>query len=551
MRRFACVVVAGAVALVAGAGVVPTPAAAAVGPWLDTTDRAAVLAAFDAEMAAAQPAMGFTGSTSACRAGATSAAYRARQLRRVNFFRTMAGVAPVSEGTAATVAAAQRKATLVAANSRLEHDPPSTWRCYSQLADSSSGHRESLSIPAGVAGVDVLIDEAGDSNRFAGHRQLGLLDADIAALAFGSATDTGGTEVAAVHATDVTEEQATRSADRSVAWPPPGYVPSELLPHRWSLRVPVFGPVRLDGATVSVTVGGVAVEVLLDHETIDSVVFRPRIGVLPVGDTPIRVQVRRGATVLHTWTTTAVVRARADVLALYRATGLDARSAVDDMAESMGGAMATGERAQWATRLDRGTHDLTDLVLHLRTTPSAEVIDAITRLYGAYYLRPPDSTGLRYWWDQIRLPGWSRGRVSQAFASTPEFRTMYGSLTDRQFVDLVYRNVLGRPADADGLTYWSDQLRRGARTRGQVMLGFSDSTENRRRTAAATDVAVILGLLLRSPSKPEAARLADLRTTAGAGVLVDTLFSSVEYCRRLHGRCGPRINSGYWGRYAP
>ena len=46
---------------------------------------------------------------------------------------------------------------------------------------------------------------------------------------------------------------------------------------------------------------------------------------------------------------------------------------------------------------------------------------------------------------------------------------VYGNLNDEQFVDQVYMNVLGRPADPGGKAYWTGQLTTGV-TRGQVML---------------------------------------------------------------------------------
>ena len=47
------------------------------------------------------------------------------------------------------------------------------------------------------------------------------------------------------------------------------------------------------------------------------------------------------------------------------------------------------------------------------------------------------------------------------------------------FVNNLYKNVLGREADASGLLYWSDQLISGAETRYEVLLGFSESAENK------------------------------------------------------------------------
>lgn len=96
----------------------------------------------------------------------------------------------------------------------------------------------------------------------------------------------------------------------------------------------------------------------------------------------------------------------------------------------------------------------------------------IARLYAAYFLRDPDTDGLEYW----SSTGLSLGVISQAFAESPEFVNRYGSLNNDQFVDLVYRNVLNRPPEGEGLQYWSGELRNGA-TRGAVMIGFSESAE--------------------------------------------------------------------------
>jgi len=51
-------------------------------------------------------------------------------------------------------------------------------------------------------------------------------------------------------------------------------------------------------------------------------------------------------------------------------------------------------------------------------------------------------------------------------------------------VELVYRNVLGRPGDPSGVTYWTGQLDAGKKGRGQVMIGFSESAEYQRQRRA-------------------------------------------------------------------
>jgi uncharacterized protein YkwD len=163
-----------------------------------------------------------------------------------------------------------------------------------------------------------------------------------------------------------------------------------------------------------------------------------------------------------------------------------------------------------------------------------QVVEPVARLYLAYFGRDADYAGLMYWANQLRA-GFSLQGVSDAFASSTEFRQRYGALSDQAFVDLVYRNVLGRPADLAGLTYWVGQLLGGALNRGGLMVNFSESPEYRNATWARTDVvAAYLGFLRRSP---DAAGLnywvGVLYAGHGMGGLIAGFLSSQEYRQRL------------------
>lgn len=115
------------------------------------------------------------------------------------------------------------------------------------------------------------------------------------------------------------------------------------------------------------------------------------------------------------------------------------------------------------------------------STPIADQRAEVARLYLAYFLRRPDDEGFEYWVG-VRRSGRSLAQISTDFATSGEFVTRYGALSNRQFVDLVYRNVLLRAPDGGGLNHWASALDRGV-PRGTVMLGFSESIEFRNRTA--------------------------------------------------------------------
>ena len=105
----------------------------------------------------------------------------------------------------------------------------------------------------------------------------------------------------------------------------------------------------------------------------------------------------------------------------------------------------------------------------------------IWRLYQAFFLRQPDRAGFDYWYG-VRARGASLGGIAYTFSTGPEFRKRYGNLGDGAFVDLVYRNVLCRSADASGRSYWLGQLRSGAVTRWDMVVNFAELREYLGRT---------------------------------------------------------------------
>jgi uncharacterized protein YkwD len=109
-----------------------------------------------------------------------------------------------------------------------------------------------------------------------------------------------------------------------------------------------------------------------------------------------------------------------------------------------------------------------------------EEIQQIRRLYYAYFERESDTGGLAYWAGEL-ADGSGLASISDAFALSGEFVSLYGSVDNRQFVELVYQNVLRRDPDGNGMAYWVLQMNDGM-SRGEVMVGFSESSEFRVHT---------------------------------------------------------------------
>ena len=102
------------------------------------------------------------------------------------------------------------------------------------------------------------------------------------------------------------------------------------------------------------------------------------------------------------------------------------------------------------------------------------------RLYNAAFKRLPDADGLKYWIDKYSSGENDERAVASSFLVSAEFKERYGdSVSDATYVNNLYKNVLGRDADTSGLNYWLGQLNTGAETRYEVLLGFSESAENK------------------------------------------------------------------------
>lgn len=189
----------------------------------------------------------------------------------------------------------------------------------------------------------------------------------------------------------------------------------------------------------------------------------------------------------------------------------------------------------WVDELNSGRRTKAQVVeQYLLSAEFSQMIAPVTRLYTAYFMRIPDYGGLMYWVDRY-AQGTTLDDVSDNFAASEEFQQTYGNLSNAEFVTLIYRNVLGREPDAGGLTYWTNELESAARTRGQVMTGFSESAEY--QTMMASSVYIIMtyvGLLQRSPDLGGYEYWLEQMSGGTSGLaLIDGFLYSQEYEARF------------------
>lgn len=167
-----------------------------------------------------------------------------------------------------------------------------------------------------------------------------------------------------------------------------------------------------------------------------------------------------------------------------------------------------GEAETWNALLNANQVTLDGIAdAIVNSAEATTTVDPVIRLYQGVYGRVPDKSGLDYWVDVYRdvksLDNPATPTVNEAIvalarafvnpAQTPEFATRYGTNPDgNAYVSALYFNVLGRPADAQGLQYWEgayntilqEQISKGMtataaalETRAILLEQFINSTE--------------------------------------------------------------------------
>ena len=230
---------------------------------VNTAGREEVRAFFNTVHAASEgAAMDWTGNHAGCNPGTTAAAFRDAVVRRINFFRAMAGVPAGIVLNDTFNAKNQDAALMMSANSALSHTPPSTWTCYTADGAEAAGKSNLALGNAGPEAIAGYMFDHGVGNEPVGHRRW-LLYPQTETMGTGDIEAAGGNYAA--NATWVFDgnfsEPRPTTRTNFVSWPPPGFIPYPVVYPRWSFSYP---GANFASATVTMTSAGTNVPVRLE-----------------------------------------------------------------------------------------------------------------------------------------------------------------------------------------------------------------------------------------------------------------------------------------------
>lgn len=172
-----------------------------------------------------------------CGAGSMPADAIDDTLRRINMFRWMVGLEPITDDPGQHPND-QACALMMTRNGSLSHAPPMSWTCYSAGGAAGAGS-SNLALGVGSPGgaIDLYMDDSGVPSL--GHRRW-VLNGPLGRVGIGFA---GNAQCLGVF-------DMSGSSDRQwTSWPNPGPIPSEALRGSWSFH---SNRIAMGGATVTV-----------------------------------------------------------------------------------------------------------------------------------------------------------------------------------------------------------------------------------------------------------------------------------------------------------
>jgi hypothetical protein len=226
-----------------------------LGLSVDPQNRQASVAFFNQVYQASEGVdTAWTGSHATCDAGTTADAFRWAVQLRINYFRAMAGVSGDVQLSDEYNHKAQQAALMMSANDQLSHSPPLSWQCYSEEGREAAGSSNLYLGVYGPSAITGYVMDPGGGNYPVGHRRW-ILYPQTKWMGTGDIPPSGSYRSSnALWVFDPSMwEPRPKTREEFVAWPPPGYVPYQVVFPRWSFA---YAQADFSSATVEMSTAG-------------------------------------------------------------------------------------------------------------------------------------------------------------------------------------------------------------------------------------------------------------------------------------------------------
>ncbi|HVX64224.1 MAG TPA: DUF4214 domain-containing protein, partial [Pirellulales bacterium] len=128
----------------------------------------------------------------------------------------------------------------------------------------------------------------------------------------------------------------------------------------------------------------------------------------------------------------------------------------------------------WTGRLQKG--DSAGVIAQGIFESNERLDPIIVQYYQDYLLRTADAAGVAFWRNIWKRDGGPENVIAGMISSDEFFQSAGG--TNAAWIQTLYQRLLDRQADPHGLAYWTQQLDLQLASKQQVVLRFTQSTEN-------------------------------------------------------------------------
>jgi photosystem II stability/assembly factor-like uncharacterized protein len=155
------------------------------------------------------------------------------------------------------------------------------------------------------------------------------------------------------------------------------------------------------------------------------------------------------------------------------------------------------EISTWTTNFNNGTQNRASMLeSFLSSAEFGQKHAPVARLYLGAFNRVPQWTGQQYWAGQVGTR--TVAQIADAFVTSAEWITTYGTLDDTPYVNRIYQNTLGRAPTSTELSTALNALAGATKTRGGLLADLTQGTTYQNATRAEVNMIMIYwGMLQR------------------------------------------------------
>lgn len=156
----------------------------------------------------------------------------------------------------------------------------------------------------------------------------------------------------------------------------------------------------------------------------------------------------------------------------------------------------------------------------------------VQKLYVAYFNRPADVDGLAFWTNVVSQTN-STTEISKAFAASDEYKAAFAGKTPSEVVTQVYKNLFGTTPDLAGLNFWATKLGNNTLSIDTIVKNIADGALGADKVTYANKVTAAAAFTDQLDTAAEIAAYAKPAASASAKAFISSITTDASLTAAL------------------